>query len=255
VNKSPTSVVAIVLAVLACFVAGLAWSRSGRPTAAPRGAEDLDAERRRELEREIEGLRADIAKLMDSVKSPPTAREPVPSAAPGVPPEILQRLGALEDSVRALQRAPRDRAPAAEAQPAQPPDLLDAQRRAVDLSADEAQRLAALKALRGQKIAGQDAISRDVLLSMLDLAEHSSDSRTRLDVYRNLHGVKDTTLRDSMLRALASDPDAKVREKVAQDLDTFLGDPVVRSALQQAADSDPDSGVRAAAAKTLAEGR
>jgi hypothetical protein len=86
---------------------------------------------------------------------------------------------------------------------------------------------------------------------MIDLAEHSENELNRVDAYRNLHGVNDRSLRDSMLRALAGDPSAKVREKVAQDIDTFLPDVGVESALRQAADGDPDAGVRAQALKTL----
>jgi hypothetical protein len=55
-----------------------------------------------------------------------------------------------------------------------------------------------------------------------------------------------------MLRALANDPSAKVRMKVAQDINTFLSDAVVVNALRQAADYDSDQGVREQAGKTLA---
>jgi hypothetical protein len=87
---------------------------------------------------------------------------------------------------------------------------------------------------------------------MLDIAERSDNEESRLDFYRNLHGANDPAARDSMLRALTQDTSAKVREKVAQDIDTFVSDPLVQSALRDAAERDADLGVRARAAQTLA---
>jgi hypothetical protein len=172
-----------------------------------------------------------------------------------VPPDLRKRLEDLEKSVAGLQRLSKENANPAQPAQAESPDLAKLQRQATDPSATEQEKLAALKALRGQKLDGKDAISPEVVLAMLDLAERSQDERSRVDAYRNLHGVKDPALRDSMLRSLAGDPSAKVREKVAQDIDTFLPDVTVEGALRQAAEGDSDAGVRAAAQKTLAEKR
>jgi hypothetical protein len=171
----------------------------------------------------------------------------VSAEAPRVPQEVLDRLAALEKSVESLQRAPtgllrkelsRD-------------EVTENRRIATDPSADTAKKLAALKALRNQRIDGADAISHDVVLAMIDLANRSKDEGTRWDVYRNMHGVHDADLRDSMLSALSNDPSAEVRKTVATDIGSFLPDPAVESALKTAADSDPDSGVREAASRTL----
>ena len=126
------------------------------------------------------------------------------------------------------------------------------QRRILDPSTSDRHKIAALKALRGRQIDGQDARSHDVVVALLDLVDRAGDEDTRTDVYRNLHGVNDPALRDSMLRSLASDPSRQVREKAAEDIDTFLPDASVEAALRTAADTDPDDGVRSSALKTLA---
>jgi len=251
--KNPISLAALGLSVVACILAGLAWSRGDRTPAVASAAVDPHAERLQELADQTATLRTDLDRLAMAGREGSAIRQPVdrvPEQA-SVPPELLQRLSALEQAVAALQKQSKERTVRVEPARTEPTDLFEAQRRATDSLASEQQRLAALRALRGQKLGAKDAISPDVVLSMIDLAEHSENASTREDVYRNLHGVTDPMLRDSMLRALSGDPSPKVREKVAQDLDTFLPDPVVESALRQAADGDPDPGVRAQALKTL----
>ena len=121
----------------------------------------------------------------------------------------------------------------------------------MDPRASDAAKIAALKALRGQQIGGQDARSHEVVLALIELVNRSDDPNARTDVYRNLHGVDDPTLRESMLRSLSSDPSPMVREQAAKDIDTFLADPSVAAALRSAAESDPDLKVRTHAAETL----
>ncbi len=254
---------ALVLSGLACVLAAVAATRGERAPAVASAAVDPSVERFQQLTDQTAALRADLDRLASAARDGPSPRQPVEKAPElaSAPTDLSQRLTALEQSVAALQRAAKERASRAGPAPGErapgepasggPTDLADARRRATDLLATEEQRLAALKALRGQKVNGQDARTSDVVLSMIDLAEHSENEATRLDAYRNLHGVTDRNLRDSMLRALAGDPSPKVREKVAQDLDTFLPDVGVENALRQAADGDPDAGVRAQALKTL----
>lgn len=220
-------------------------------------ADDPKAERLQEIADQTAALRADLDRLANAGReglSSPPPMERVPEQA-SVPAELLQRLTDIEQSVAALQRQSKEQKVRVEPARKDPIDLTEWQRRATDSRAGEAMRLTALQVLRGKKVGDQDAITPDVVRSMIDLAEHSERSTTREDVYRNLHGVKNPLLRDSMLRALASDPSPKVREKVAQDIDTFLPDPVIESALRQAADGDSDPGVRAQALKTLSERR
>jgi hypothetical protein len=258
VDAKKIALAALCLSGLACVLAAVAATRGERAPAVASAAADPSVERWRQLSDQTAALRADLDRLASAAREGASPRQPMekaPEVAPqptSVPPELLQRLSALEQSVAALQRASQDRAPRAETARTDPTDLAEARRHATDLSASEENRLAALKMLRGQKWNGQDARSGDVLLSMIDLAEHSASAANRLDAYRNLHGVNDPQLRDSMLRALAGDPDPRVREKVAQDIDTFLPDVGVENGLRQAADGDSDAGVRAQAVKTLA---
>jgi hypothetical protein len=244
---------ALVLSGLACALAAVAATRGERAPAVASAAVDPRVERFQQLTDQTAALRADLDRLANAARDGPSLRQPMEKAAEpaSVPADLSQRLTALEQSVAALQRASKERAPRVDAAGPEPTDLAAARRSATDLLATEESRLAALRVLRGQKWNGQDARSGDVLLSMIDLAEHSENEGNRLDAYRNLHGVNDPHLRDSMLRALAGDPSSKVREKVAQDLDTFLPDVGVENALRQAADGDPDAGVRAQALKTL----
>jgi hypothetical protein len=132
-------------------------------------------------------------------------------------------------------------------------DLIEARRTALDPRATERDKLDALKTLRiGRKLDGQAAISHDVVLAMLDVVSHSTDESARWSVYVNLHEVSDPFIRDAMLRDLANDPSAGVREAIARDINPYVSDPNVMAALRRAADDDPDAGVRKAAAGMIA---
>jgi hypothetical protein len=251
-DRKPLQIAGLLLAVLACVLAVLALSRDSRPAAAAAAPLDPGAIQVQELANRVAELRVDLDRVASASQPSLEARAPRESLAPGVPPELLERLAALEQSVAALQKLEQER-PALRPKPAGgAPDPTDAQQAATDPRSSEKDRLAALAALRGQKVDGQDARSHDVILALLDVAEHSQSEGSRLDVYRNMHGVTDLALRDSMLRALAGDPSVKVRLKVAQDLDTFLADALVVAGLRQAADGDADAAVRAQALMTLA---
>jgi HEAT repeats len=253
-DKKPIVLVAVMLSLVACILSGVALF-SGPTSPAVSAAlpnsnsiqlNDLAAqisEIRAELDRERQSREADHGTTRVSEDSPRRLSED---------PEVLKRLEALESSYAALRRQLKQVNDVSSASTAEKPDLRDMQGVVTNRRASEKQKLEAMKALRNQKIDGQDALSRDVILPLIDIAEHSQDEESRLDVYRNLHGVNESALRDSMLRALANDPSAKVRQKVAQDIDTFLPDAQVEAALKQAADNDADSGVRGQALMTLA---
>lgn len=127
--------------------------------------------------------------------------------------------------------------------------------RAQDPAAAEEERLAGLRALRGQRDpAGIDA-RLYVLDSMLELARTSSKGETRADVWRQLSHVTDARLRQPLLDALAYDEHAKSREEAAETLEDFLPDLGVEAALRAAAENDADAGVRRQAAASLVGGR
>jgi hypothetical protein len=254
-NEKRVSLAALFVSAIACILAAAAvWHRSIAPAALT--SVDPTAERVESLARQVADLRADIARNAIESRADSGRREPLaiaPEQRASTSPELLQRLQVLEESVSALQKQAKERRVVGAMPRGEPVDAAEAQRVATDPTAGAEQKLAALKTLRGQQVDGRDARSHAVVVSMLELADRSPDEGTRVDVYRNLHGTPDPALRDAMLRALASDPSTRVREKVAEDIDTFLADPAVLNALRQIANGDSDDAVRGAALKTLSK--
>lgn len=199
-----------------------------------------------QLLREVEASQTPAATAPARVETKPP---PPPDFEP-----ITSRMDALEAKVDQLLKAKSDQELAVRKMfEPKPINLKETQRAAMDRSASEKDRIDAFTKLRGQKTEdGQDARSHDVILSIVDIAENSTDENARLDVYRNLHGANDPAARDSMLRALANDASVNVRMKVAEDLDTFVDDPLVQRGLRAAADNDADGEVRRRANMTLA---
>ena len=199
-----------------------------------------------QLLREVEASQTPPATAPARVETkppPPPDLEPITSRIDALEAKIDQVLKAKSDQDLAIRRMFEPK----------PVNLKESQRAATDRSATEKDRIDALKALRGQRTEdGKDARSHDVVLAMIDIAENSNDEEARLDVYRNLHGTEDPAVRDSMLRALAHDESVKVRMKVAEDLDTYVDDPLVQRGLRAAADNDADGEVRRRATMTLA---
>jgi hypothetical protein len=256
-NKNLVAYAALGLSALACILFAVTWSRSDATHERGVEAAGPDPAQLDQLAERTEKLRAEVARLTDLVHqggglATPIDRAPVRAE---LPQELLDRLAALEKAVTALQQQADERAAKLKNEKAAPPDLTSALRAATDPRSSELDKLAALKLLRNQQIDGQDARTHDVVLSMIDLAERSLDESTRDAVYRDLHGVDDASLRDSMVRALANDPSAKVRQRAARDINTFLSDAGVVRALQRAADNDADAHVRAQEATTLASER
>jgi hypothetical protein len=253
-DKKWISLAAVILSLLACVLSGAALL--GRPRSAVNSPTRLDpgttpaqdwSKRFVELQSQIDRLAT--AELESSELHTP--REPL-VAPKGAPSDLEKRLTSLEASVAALEKQAKERPGAGRANSGAREDLKKAQTIATDPRASEKDKLAALRSLRGSRLDdGQDAISHEVILAMIDMAEHSADESVRDAVFRDLHREADQSLRDSMLRALSSDPSALVRSRAATDIDTFLPDALVVNALQRAADSDPDSKVREEAAKTL----
>jgi HEAT repeat protein len=127
-------------------------------------------------------------------------------------------------------------------------DQADVARTAVDPSASEGDRIAALRVLRGVR----GGITPEVATSMIELLRTSSDASIRRDVIRNLHHCGDPGLKAALIDALHGDADEGVREQAAKDIDEFAGEQIVREALEKARDSDASEKVRSEAAKTLA---
>jgi hypothetical protein len=251
--------VAVVLSVLACALSAAALWREAATPPVSAALPDSMTSQMRQLAAKIDALQGAVAQLeADRHEPAASAPRPTPERSVDPSPEFARRLDALEQEVAALEgqlksSTSEQELAARKLAQAKLVDLRDAQRVATDRGASEKDKLAALRKLRGQKTDdGRDALTHDVILAMLDIAERSDTEDSRLDVYRNLHGASDPSVKESMLRALTQDSSAKVREKVADDIDTFLGDPLVQSALRDAADRDADLGVRAQAAKTLA---
>jgi flagellar basal body-associated protein FliL len=259
-NKSPLVLLAVFLSVLACTLSGAALWRNADAHSIPAAAPGTNSIQAQQLARDMEKLQADVARLETNSNSTAGAEtRPMPDRSTDPSPEIARRLDALEQEIAALQgqmnllTSERELA-ARKITEAKLVELSDAQRVAMDRRASEKDRLAALNGLRGRQTAdGQDARSHDVIVAMLDIAERSESEDSRLDVYRSLHGSDDPAVRDSMLRALTQDSSSKVRKKVAQDIDTYLDDPLVQSGLRRSADLDADLSVRAQAAETLSK--
>ncbi|MEO6708100.1 MAG: hypothetical protein ABI054_07335 [Planctomycetota bacterium] len=175
-------------------------------------------------------------------------------------PELTLRIARLETELADLRaKAETDRA--IPAGPARIPSLgaasaaLDqATQAARDLAATEAQRLSALRDLRGLKRADGTDARLAVLDDMILLAQTSTDAASRADIWRQLSHVTDSRLKQPLLDALAFDKDAKVREEAAETLADFLPDAVVEAALRSAMQNDASAGVKKQAIESLAGG-
>ncbi len=261
---------------LACGALALvvALSVSGPPdTAAPAGATTADVVALKDAVRVLERRVEQAAR---------TRRDaPTPAAAAHVPPDLEERLARLEERAQSSEQAAAIdvstshangedvRAHDARAQDAlahdvraqairallasrsvSPDEIPELQRTAIDASAPVADRMHALRRLRGTS----DGRSREVVIALAELARTTDDSDVRADIFRQLDGVAFMELRQPLLDALQSDADRKVREEAAETLEGYLDDPSVRAALELAAENDANRDVREQAAETL-EGR
>jgi hypothetical protein len=250
---------AVVLALLALLLQflGRGGERSaGAATTVPGDLGPLMA-RVAAMEAAVEELRQAQAKVLMSPMAP--VRELAVSGADSGSAELARRVEALERAMQALEGSSDEAARSARAATGELVRLLggrlsfeDAIQRALDRSATEAQRLEALRSLRGQR--DQDAIDARlyVLDGMLELARTSQDGETRADVWRQLNHMTDQRLRQPLLDALAFDEHAKAREEAAETLAGFLPDLGIEAALRAAMENDSDAGVRRQAAESLA---
>jgi HEAT repeats len=241
----------LTLSVAALIVATVAVLHRPDPPIVEATGDDAREHQIQELSNQVAQLRAsiDLNRAPGEASSRQPVLDPTPEQGSKIA-ELQKRVSELEAAVAALRRSASPPQLGAEKAPSK--DVAEARRVILDPRASEKDKLAAMRALRGMKVNGQEALSHDLVLSLLDLVDRSEDASARQDVYRNLHRINDPALRDSMLRSLTSDSSPLVREQCAKDIDTFLPDAAIEAALQSAADADTNERVRSEALKSLA---
>lgn len=236
---------------------GAAAGSAAQPVSVrPAGDHDLRLEalelRVSELARAVEGLA-----LLPSGGTLRSAVDDEPADAAGqaaaaqASAALERRLAALEDSLGAPggELASRGRATQTAREE---PDVSESQRRALDATLSDAERVRELGVLRFRKDQlGNDARSPEVVAAMIAIAQVSADEELRADIWRQLHRSGDPALRDPLLWSLQYDPSADVRSEAAETLDDFNSDPAVAAALRHAAEHDPDRSVRKEASGSL----
>lgn len=127
----------------------------------------------------------------------------------------------------------------------------EARTHAINTALGEAERLRALRQLRGIP-GGRD---KAVVASMIRLAQLSKDGDTRADVWRQLSRANDDQLIPALLHAVQFDEHSEAREEAAETLGDYRSNPTVRSTLERIARQDKDDGVRRQARESLQERR
>ncbi len=267
---------AIALSSVAMVIA-VFFARSTTPAGSNGGLSESNRELMREmgrtvdaLEKRISGAERDLKLYRSEMDSLGAAADKLDSgdldsrADARTLSGVLTRLSSLEERISLSEEAlaGRDQAQVELGQIAQrlrserssgpsPSSLADLRVTAVDGESVE-KKLSALRALRGTRDEdGNDGRSHDVVLSMIDIVRTSEDASVRADVYRQLSGVTDPSLLDSLFYSLANDTHFKVREEAAETLSDYLPDPEVERALEQAAENDENEKVRQEAYKSL----
>lgn len=190
-------------------------------------------------EERIAALEAALAEVRSRpAASAPAAPVPAPSEE-----EARRREEAAARGVAAMEKA---KAVMGELKKRDAETLAELRRKVLDRSLGESERAAALMRLRGWP----GGIDREVVVAVLDLFRVAHPF-IREGLLRDLHGTKDPDVKQAMLDALRSDPDEKVRERAAKDIDDYLDDPEVVRALEAARDGDASTIVRLRAAATL----
>ncbi len=260
------ALVAFLTAVVAAILSATVFLGHGEPLAAPpvAGPEPtFDATR---LERRISELDARVSALTDEVELLRSDREAAGSPREAVSDgedlaAVAARVAALErdlaagpgdfdDESKSLDRDDWD--DGSEEKLAELRVMIDDWTSvARDALASEAERLDALRGLRGNHHADGTDARLAVLPEMIHLAETTQEAATRADVWRQLSHVTDRSLLAPLVYSLQNDASDEVREEAAETLADFLPDPVAKSALEYAAQHDPDDGVRRQAADSL----
>lgn len=149
---------------------------------------------------------------------------------------------AVLDARKAAEEADKAKAEAAAAL-----GSAEARKLFLDRSKTDEERVVALGRLRTLR-----GVDREVIAEACALFRASTKPGIREWLLRDLHGTKDPDLKALFVEAMRSDPDEKVRERAARDVDDYLDDPEVRQALERARDQDASESVRRRAVRTLA---
>lgn len=211
----------------------------------PLWIQQREISRLREAQTEVLPLRNELAALQHSVNVLARMRNTAsatPAAADGA---ALRDVQASLDNL--AQRLAKLESPPS-AMPAKPNagDIGEARRIALDASAAPIDRTRALSTLRTA-----DARGTDVVEAMIGLVQVCEDPAIRADIFRQLSGVTDATLKPQLLASVLNDPDARVREEAAETLEGFAGEADVRATLAHAAENDTDRRVREQALETM----
>lgn len=251
--------VAVIALAVALFRAPEPPILAQAPVTAGASAEEALVQRIASLEAEVAKLGGEIAVLRSSS---PGTRETMATAevdAEALAAEVaqLERQLAEQRSTRRATTTPANvsvrEAEVLDAGPKK--GIEDWVRRVKSGALTEEEMLTALRSLRGARSSNGTDPRLGVLPEMIRLAESSQDESARADVWRQLSGVTDPSLLQPLLRALQSDPSAKVREEAAETLGDFLPDANARDALQFAAENDASPDVRAQCYESLGSRR
>lgn len=127
--------------------------------------------------------------------------------------------------------------------------IQDSRSKILDPQQSVKDKLRAWSELRGL---GKDAWTDSVVMEMSRIGLTSTDASVRADVWRQADAnAKSPLLVPSLLKALSSDGDEKVREEAAETLENYKDDLTVKRALEVAKQSDADEGVRRQAGRSL----
>jgi RNA polymerase sigma factor (sigma-70 family) len=155
---------------------------------------------------------------------------------------LRTEVAALRSELKVVKEAPQ------EVQPAVPePDPMTAlKQRVLNSKNDPRDRVKALGELRDRN--GRDA---QVAAAMATLARSTTDSTIRADIFRQLSGMKDPTLKPVLIEALKQDASDEVRGEAAETLAAYGDDPAVVALLTEVSRADADSDVREQAVEAL----
>lgn len=141
--------------------------------------------------------------------------------------------------------------PSAELQPSQALEsdpLKAARARALNPRNDPRDRMMAVRELRERN--GRDP---QVAAAMAALARTDIEPAIRADIFRQLHGVKEPSLRQALVEALQTDASDEVRQEAAETLSDYSDNPAIAALLSATIRKDVDGEVREAAAESLVQ--
>ena len=109
-----------------------------------------------------------------------------------------------------------------------------------------------LRAFRMMRRSGE--VTDDLALQAVQWAQTSTNMNTRRELFRQLDGLTNSTLKQPLLGMLANEKDGRLREELVDVLGDFASDPAVESKLWELALNDPNGDVREQAEEHLTEG-